>query len=189
MSKENPIVRYENWAEKHPILATTAETAGFYAVKYAIGRAGNRNLNINLSNANPNVAKVVKRSLTDAAFLITVKAPVKEEVIFRAIPHAASSFLEKRRHPRIAKTVTESADLLFALAHSGLFMRNEDKSISPNFKISRRDHALPVLPYISGRQFTRTNKDRGLGHAIYGHSLNNALALTHRVLNQHSNKS
>ncbi|MBI3494920.1 CPBP family intramembrane metalloprotease [Candidatus Saccharibacteria bacterium] len=181
MSKEKPSVRYKKWAEEHSIFATTAETVGIAAVKYGIQSLGQK-INVNLINANPEVKEIHERSLSEAALLFTVAAPLEEELTFRAVPQAVSGYLKNRGHDSSAKAVVRAADMLFVMAHSGLFIKNEGGQIKPNLKVNRVDHAIPAGPYIAAKQYRRLAETRGIRYAVYAHSLNNALALAERTI-------
>lgn len=170
---------YGNWAEKHPVLATSTETLGIAAVKYGISYLGER-LGVNLMNANPDVKEAHKKPLAETVLQFTLTAPLEEELLFRAAPNAVSDYLKSRGHDSLARRATKTADFLFAAAHSGLIVKNEAGHPELNFKISREDHALPVGPYIGAKNYQRLTRSRGLGHAMYAHSLNNALALAER---------
>ena len=184
MSKEKPFVRYKNWADQHPILSTTAETVGVVALKYGVSQLGDK-ANINLVNANKEVKETFDRSISEAALLFTGSAPIEEELTFRVLPDVASKHLKKSGHDVSAKVMTEVSDALFGLAHSGLFVRDKKGAIKPNFKVNRKDHAIPVTPYLGGRHYRRLTEARGAHHAVYAHSLNNGLMLVQNIIRKY----
>ena len=51
MSKEKPLVKYNNWAEKNPILATSVEVGATYITKCAIEKIVRSKTKINTTNA------------------------------------------------------------------------------------------------------------------------------------------
>lgn len=178
---EKPLAKYKNWADNHPVLATTFETVGVAAVKYGIQSFGKK-IDVNLINANPEIKEAHERSLSETALLFTVAAPIEEELTFRAVPNIAARYLKSHGHDTSARVAVKAADSLFVLAHSGLFIKDKGGQIKPNFRVNRKDHAIPVGPYIGGKHYRHLAEARGVGYAIYAHSLNNTLALTERTI-------
>ena len=158
--------RYQEWAERYPFAATTAETVALFAAKRAVGAVGDR-AGANLVNGHLDH----KRSqATDHPVLTATQniiiEPILEEIAFReVIPKAIKSKLGVQETTRAANIVDTVAVLGFAVTHIG----------NPTAKRGRDNLAIPITPLMGGIHYNHLKRTRGLKHAMLAHMLHNAL--------------
>lgn len=177
---------YTQWSERYPFAATTAETVALFAFKTCVLLAGKK-VGIRTGNAMSDLhAERAVQKPVAALLTAAVIAPVAEELLFRVAPAKTEARLEAVGSVKAARMVTTVADLGFAASHAGFVV---PAGLKPRFKLrpSRREHSLPIVQYVGGKQYRRLYEKRGLKHSIYAHTLNNltgAIVGAPRILSQ-----
>jgi len=123
----------------------------------------------------------IQGSVHKAIFKAVVLAPIVEEIIFRGASNIAVNNAEQKNHTGTAVAIEEGSDALFGLAHAGFIKPNENRRPKVDLTPSVDTHALPLVPYIGGKQFRRIGKQRGFGYGVYAHSLNNLFEVARRA--------
>lgn len=166
---------YKNWAERYPFAATTAETVALFATKVAVQKAGDK-IGLNTGNAlkGVNEQRAIRNPAAGLLHAVVV-TPVVEETAFRYAPAKVAEKLEEKGFTKAKRVVDVIADIGFALGHAGVVIPD---GIKPKVQteLSRDTHALPIAPYLGGRNYRRLYKSRGMRHSVYAHTLNNLLA-------------
>ena len=141
--------RYAEFAEEHPIAATTAETIGIYAVSSFTRTQLNSLYN---DDHNPHFTRYAESPLASAITAV-VAAPIVEELAYREAPsHVAD------RYPGLEGILKWTSAAVFYSRHVS------DQDDSPPVE------AVPGSMYLWG-----VRQKRGVGHAMYAHALYNAL--------------
>lgn len=158
---EGVVEGYQDWAERYPFAATTAETAALFVAKKAVQTVGQK-IGLNLGNGHePAQLEMAAKHPLLAVTKTIVASPVVEELVFRK--YLTPALKEKTGHED--GLADHASTLLFALGHLGNLAT----------KRGRESLAAPISPLMGGENYQRLANSRGLSHAIGGHILNNAL--------------
>lgn len=171
------IDRYRQAAERHPYIATMAETVALHGLRKVLERVGKKTP-VSFGNA-------LKDSHIDAAVEHPIKvavgatliAPLKEEISYRLAPNVAAEKAKKRGHEKGAKAIKAVAAVGFAAAHSGIVRPSKDGSFIPEMYSDKSELSVPVSQLIGGANYQRLydQPGRGLVHSLVAHVTNNTL--------------
>lgn len=188
------IEAYEQWADQHPFMATTAESVAAFAAKRAVIWTGKKvGINFGNAHASQHIDGGEINPVAAAAQAIIV-SPVVEELFFRKFLTGTlpESRLAKQhlgdKSQRICNIVSSIG---FAFLGHGFDpindrsqWQNPEKSLYARENITNSiapikgwNWAVPLGSVIGGEQYRRMYQKRGLGHAIFSHSLNNAMVI------------
>ncbi|MCA9332683.1 CPBP family intramembrane metalloprotease [Candidatus Saccharibacteria bacterium] len=185
---------YEQWAEAHPFMATTAETVASFAAKRAVIWTGKK-LGVNFGNAHArhHVDGGEVNPIAAIAQSVVV-APVTEELFFRkfltdTLPN--TEVAQKHLGENAQKICNIVSSVGFALLGHGFDpIRERSEWHSPEKGLYNKGNissavapprewqfALPLGSLIGGEQYRRMYQKRGIKHAVGSHALNNALTI------------
>ncbi|MDX2776312.1 hypothetical protein PV379_03005 [Streptomyces caniscabiei] len=168
---------YRQAAERHPYVATMAETVALHGLRKVLERVGEKTP-LSFGNA-------LKDSHIDAAVEHPIKvavgatliAPLKEEISYRLIPNVAAGKVRKRGHEKGAKAIKAVAAVGFAAAHSGIVRPSKDGLLTPEMYSNKSELSVPVSQLVGGANYQRLYDQPGRGpvHSLVAHVTNNAL--------------
>jgi hypothetical protein len=151
-------LKYENFSDNHPAIATLGETAILFALRHGLEKYGKKvgvplGHGRNGSGLRQDLIEKYPRLATMAAIAV---APTVEEIMYREI---LPSILEKYGYDPDSKRTKLGRAAIFAASHAG-------------------PHAIPVPQFIGGLNYDRIHQNRGLKYSILAHVTNNTLAVT-----------
>lgn len=172
-SLESAKQTYDQFSDKHPYVASIAETALLYGVKTALIKGGDR-IGIPLGHGRRNDPKreaFINQHPLAAAGLSSVVAPISEELVYRELPD------------RILKSKGYEADSTMS--------RRVKLGVVAVFGASPQHlgkDAIPIPQMLGGLNYNRIHRERGLKASTVAHITNNALGALHYAVKKRSKK-